>query len=84
MDKTTNSCTVYKKDSNYLEINEDIKVCFRLDCQDDTKLIYQTSENYKDQVAVMASFFPTFEQGEEEGTEMLTTTGELEEKDLPE
>ena len=40
LDKTINSCTVNKKDSNYLEINEDIKVCFRLDCQDDTKLIY--------------------------------------------
>ena len=32
----------------------------------------------------MVSFFPTFEKGEEEGTEMLTTTGELEEQDLPE
>jgi len=31
---------------------------------DDTRLLFQKSEKYPDQVAVMASFFPTFTSAE--------------------
>ena len=49
---------------------------------DDTRFMYQKSEKYPDQVAVMASFLPTFacEQKWDKQTQM---TDQLEEQDLP-
>jgi Mg-chelatase subunit ChlD len=70
-----------KTDSDYHEAKENIKISFRLDNKDDTRLLYQKSSKYPGEVAVMAAFLPTFEKSvETEKTKICV--GDLEDQDL--
>ena len=69
---------------DYLEMKEDLKISFRLQNIDDTRFLFQKSEKYPNQVAVMASFLPTFTSSDEmKSNNIKFSTGSLEEQDLP-
>jgi len=63
-------------------MKENIKLSFRLDSSDDTRMIYQRSNKYPGQVALMASFLPTFTDATNESSIQTIPGGQLEEQDL--
>jgi len=62
-------------------MKENIKLSFRLDSYDDTRMIYQRSNKYPGQVALMA-FLPTFTDATKESGIQTIPGGQLEEQDL--
>ena len=59
-EQTFNEVLIQKVDSDFNEINNDMKISFRTKDMDDPKLVYQRSADYPGQVAVLAQFLPTF------------------------
>lgn len=61
-----------------------MKISFRLENMNDTRLMYQTSSKYPDHVAVMISLVPTFTLAQEKSETIATYAGELDEQDIAE
>lgn len=41
-------------------MNKDLVIYFKTEDMDQPKLLYQESDNHKDEVAILSSFVPTF------------------------
>jgi hypothetical protein len=56
----SNSAFIKNSIYDFHDLKENIKISFRLENFNETRLIYQTSDKYPDHVAVMVSLLPTF------------------------